>query len=138
MLRYFLIFLFSSDLKDASVLWLQAYTDDLNPDEDFKADIEAIWQEVEPLYLKLHGYVRAKYIEHWGTDYKPGPNDPIPAHLSGNMWAQQWHNSYSLVAPYPEVPNPLEGVDAALEAQVCKEWRIFVISNSPLCEATFV
>ena len=26
---------------------------------------------------------------------------PIPAHLLGNMWAQEWANIYPLVEPYP-------------------------------------
>ena len=26
---------------------------------------------------------------------------PIPAHLLGNMWAQEWTNVYPLVEPYP-------------------------------------
>lgn len=40
--------------------------------------------------------------------------DPIPAHLSGNMWAQQWQGTYEMVAPYPDVENPLDGVDDIL------------------------
>ena len=26
-------------------------------------------------------------------------NGPIPAHLMGNIWAQDWSNIYKLVAP---------------------------------------
>lgn len=120
----------ANNLKDASVLWLQSYTDDLNADEDFKADIEDIWQKVKPLYTKLHAYVRSKYREHWGSNYTGSEDGPIPAHLSGNMWTQQWHNSYSIVAPFPEVPNPLEGVDQALEEQGYTPRKIFELSNS--------
>ena len=35
----------------------------------------------------------------WGERF--GESEPIPAHLSGNMWAQSWENIYDLVAPYP-------------------------------------
>ena len=30
---------------------------------------------------------------------------PIPAHLFGNMWAQQWDAIYDLLEPYPGVSN---------------------------------
>jgi peptidyl-dipeptidase A len=30
---------------------------------------------------------------------------PIPAHLLGNMWAQEWSDVYDLVAPYPRAPS---------------------------------
>ena len=39
----------------------------------------------------------------------------IPAHLLGNMWAQQWDAVYDLLAPYPGVGNL--DVDAALVKQ---------------------
>ena len=52
----------------------------------------------------------------WGERF--GETDPIPAHLSGNMWAQSWENIYDLVAPYPDAPNPLDEVDEQLVMQV--------------------
>jgi peptidyl-dipeptidase A len=52
---------------------------------------------VRPLYLKLHAYTRLKLREKYG-DIVPA-NGPIPAHLLGNIWAQDWTNIYPLVAP---------------------------------------
>jgi peptidyl-dipeptidase A len=49
------------------------------------------------LYLSLHAYVRAKLHEKYG-DVVP-VDGPIPAHLLGNIWAQDWTNVYDLVAP---------------------------------------
>ena len=46
---------------------------------------------------KLHAYVRLKLREKYG-DVVP-ENGPIPAHLLGNIWAQDWSNIYPLVAP---------------------------------------
>ena len=40
---------------------------------------------------------------------------PIPAHLLGNMWAQQWDAVYDLLEPYPGVSDL--DVDAALVKQ---------------------
>lgn len=46
-----------------------------------------------------------------------GEDEPMPAHISGNMWAQTWQLTYDLVAPFPDVENPLAGVDDELAAQ---------------------
>ncbi len=110
----------ANGLSDASEMWLDTYTMDYPPGDDFRADLEALWGQLEPLYQKLHGYVRYKLRQHsdWGQQF--GERDPIPAHLSGNMWAQTWENIYSIVAPYPDEPNPLDEVDDQLVAQVIK------------------
>src|SRR5690606_1699157 len=39
---------------------------------------------------------------HYGQ-HKVPLNQPIPAHLLGNMWSQQWGSIYDLVTPYPGV-----------------------------------
>jgi peptidyl-dipeptidase A len=53
---------------------------------------------VRPLYLSLHAYVRWKLREKYGPDVVP-EKGPIPAHLLGNLWAQEWANIDPLVAP---------------------------------------
>ena len=40
---------------------------------------------------------------------------PIPAHLFGNIWAQQWNNIYDMLEPYPGVSDL--DVTAELEKQ---------------------
>jgi hypothetical protein len=42
--------------------------------------------------------VRTRLGEKYGTTLVP-PNGPIPAHLLGNMWAQEWGTIYDVVAP---------------------------------------
>src|SRR6185436_10856135 len=54
--------------------------------------------QVRPLYLSLHAYVRKKLRETYGPDVVP-ERGPIPAHLLGNMWAQEWDAVFPLVAP---------------------------------------
>ena len=44
---------------------------------------------MRPLVLSLHAYVRARLHEKYGDASCP-PNGPIPAHLLGNIWAQEW------------------------------------------------
>ena len=82
--------------------------------EAFAAEIERLWGQVAPLYNELHCYTRAKLSEKYGNDVV-STDGPIPAHLLGNMWAQQWGNIYDLVEPFPGVGQ--FDVDAALVEQ---------------------
>jgi len=79
---------------DTGAMWRAKY--DMPPD-DFTKELDRLWTQVQPLYLKLHAYVRMKLREKYG-DVVPA-NGPIPAHLLGNIWAQDWSNVYPLVSP---------------------------------------
>ncbi len=92
-------------------LWRAGY--DMSPAE-FEADTDRLWLEVKPLYDDLHCYVRKKLAEKYGKDKVP-EHGAIPAHLLGNMWAQEWANIYPLVEPYPG-ESSLD-VDAGLKKQ---------------------
>uniref|UniRef100_A0A8B9ZHT4 Angiotensin-converting enzyme n=1 Tax=Anas platyrhynchos TaxID=8839 RepID=A0A8B9ZHT4_ANAPL len=70
----------------------------------FEDDLEHLYNQLEPLYLNLHAFVRRKLYDRYGPKYV-NLKGPIPAHLLGNMWAQQWNNIYDLMVPYPEKPN---------------------------------
>jgi peptidyl-dipeptidase A len=63
----------------------------------FAKEVERLWEQLKPFYVSLHAYVRWKLREKYG-DAVPA-NGPIPAHLLGNIWAQDWSNVYDLVAP---------------------------------------
>ncbi|MCZ6500811.1 MAG: M2 family metallopeptidase [Gammaproteobacteria bacterium] len=97
--------------EDLGDLWRGGYDMD---SEDFAAEIERLWGQVEPLYNELHCYTRGKLSEKYGSDVV-SIDGPIPAHLLGNMWAQQWGNIYDLVEPFPGVGQ--FDVDAALVEQ---------------------
>ncbi|NXX98126.1 ACE enzyme, partial [Centropus bengalensis] len=71
---------------------------------NFEDDLEHLYNQLEPLYLNLHAFVRRKLYDRYGPKYI-NLRGPIPAHLLGNMWAQQWNNIYDLMVPYPEKPN---------------------------------
>ena len=68
------------------------------PPEQFAAETERLWQEVKPLYMALHTYVRSQLNKKYGNAVQPATG-PIRADLLGNMWAQEWGNIYPLVAP---------------------------------------
>src|SRR5206468_2219660 len=79
---------------DSGAMWRAKY--DMPPDA-FTKELDRLWDQVRPLYLKLHAYVRMKLHEKYG-DVVPATG-PIPAYLLGNIWAQDWSNIYPLVAP---------------------------------------
>ncbi len=81
--------------KDTGAMWRSKY--DMEPDA-FAAEMERLWQQVKPLYDSLYTYTRRKLSEKYGKDVV-AEDKPIPAHLLGNMWAQQWGNIYPILAP---------------------------------------
>jgi len=81
--------------KDLGAMWRSNY--DMEPDA-FAAEMERLWQQVKPLYDSLHAYTRAKLRQKYGDAVVPATG-PIPAHLLGNMWSQQWGNVYDLMKP---------------------------------------
>ena len=78
---------------DTGAMWRLKYD---MPAEDFTKEVDRLWEQVRPLYLSLHAYVRMKLHERYG-DVVP-VNGPLPAHLLGNIWAQDWSNVLGLVS----------------------------------------
>ena len=85
---------------DTGAMWRAKY--DMTP-EQFSADLERLWQQVRPLYLQLHAYVRKRLIAKYGAIANRS-DGMIPADLLGNMWAQEWGNIYDIVAPPSAAP----------------------------------
>ena len=101
------------------------------PAADFEKETDRLWEQVKPLYDDLHCYVRSQLQKHYGKE-KVQDGKPIPAHLLGNMWAQEWTNIYPLVEPYQNAGSL--DVNAALAAQkwdpvkVAKTGEAFFVS----------
>ena len=81
--------------RDVGLMWRSKY--DMAPDA-FGAEVDRLWNQVKPLYESLHCYVRWNLSQRYGPDIVP-PDRPIPAHLLGNIWAQEWGNIFPLVEP---------------------------------------
>nr|CAB3219680.1 angiotensin-converting enzyme-like [Phallusia mammillata] len=95
---------------------------------DLEGVTEQLWIDLKPLYEELHAFVRRKLYDVYGPNYI-NLKGPIPAHLLGNMWAQQWGNVYDLVEPYPgkagvdATPGMLDqGYDALKMFEVSEEF----------------
>jgi peptidyl-dipeptidase A len=86
---------------------------DMSPAE-FGAETARLWEQVKPLYDELHCHVRARLGEVYGEDKVP-QDQPIPAHLLGNMWAQGWSFLFDLMEPHPGVSDL--DVDATLKTK---------------------
>ncbi|MEM6994350.1 MAG: M2 family metallopeptidase [Myxococcota bacterium] len=85
---------------DVGELWKSRY--DMTP-QAFEKEMDRLWGQVKPLYEQLHCHVRAGLNEKYGEAV---PVDgKIPAHLVGNMWAQEWSNLYDWLEPYPGEPS---------------------------------
>jgi peptidyl-dipeptidase A len=78
--------------SDLGALWRSNYD---MPADDFAKELDRLWTQVRPLYEALHAHVRASLAKKYGSVVPEA--GPIPAHLLGNMWAQQWGNIYPLV-----------------------------------------
>jgi peptidyl-dipeptidase A len=103
---------------DNGAMWRSKY--DMPPDA-FAKELDRLWDQVRPLYVSLHAYVRNRLREKYG-DLVPA-RGPIPAHLLGNMWAQDWDNIYPLLAPANADP----GYDlTALLKQHKTDWKQMV------------
>ncbi|RVE53640.1 hypothetical protein evm_001781 [Chilo suppressalis] len=73
-------------------------------DPSFRTSAEEVYNQVAPLYKQLFTYVRRRLVQRYGETSVRG-DGPIPAHLLGNMWAQNWKSIMDLVMPFPQAPN---------------------------------
>nr|KAF6454436.1 hypothetical protein HJG63_000150 [Rousettus aegyptiacus] len=103
--------------KDMGAQWRAHYESNT-----LEQDLEQLYQELQPLYLNLHAYVRRALHRHYG----PGVinlKGPIPAHLLGNMWAQSWVKILDLVLPFPD--KPPEDITKIMRIQHWKPEKMF-------------
>uniref|UniRef100_A0A9L0S5M0 Angiotensin-converting enzyme n=1 Tax=Equus caballus TaxID=9796 RepID=A0A9L0S5M0_HORSE len=104
--------------EDMGALWQSMYESDT-----LEQDLEHLYQELQPLYLNLHAYVRRALHRHYGPELID-LRGPIPAHLLGNMWAQSWVNILDLVLPFPK--KPLDDITRNMKVQHWKPEKMFI------------
>ena len=69
---------------------------------EFERIMDQTLEEIKPLYEQLHAYVRGRLCKLYPNRFDC--DGPIPAHLLGNMWAQEWQDRYEDLIPYPDAP----------------------------------
>lgn len=74
-------------------------------DPEIYFTLQDLWAQIQPLYKQLFTFVRKGLIRQYGARIVR-PDGPIPAHLFGNMYAQNWKNIVDLAkSRYSETPN---------------------------------
>ncbi|HVK84419.1 MAG TPA: M2 family metallopeptidase [Kofleriaceae bacterium] len=125
--------------KDVGSMWKQGYD---MPEAAFEAETEKLYNQLKPLYTQLHCYTRSKLNKLYG-DKIVSKTGPIPAHLTGNMWAQSWGWLYKELEPFPGQPGidvtpALEKPGAYDEKAMVKIAEAFYTSlGFPALPATF-
>lgn len=77
----------SPGFSDTGAYWRSWYDS-----PTFTEDLERLYQQLEPLYLNLHAYVRRALHRRYGDRYI-NLRGPIPAHLLGKSQGQAHHVS---------------------------------------------
>ncbi|ELT90813.1 hypothetical protein CAPTEDRAFT_166512 [Capitella teleta] len=96
--------------------------------EDFPQLCEKLWNQVSPLYVQLHAYVKRQLKKTYADNIDGFPDGGhIPAHLLGNMWGQTWDNIFDLVVPFPD--KQTVDVTSALQQQKYNATAIFRLSE---------
>ncbi|XP_058812773.1 angiotensin-converting enzyme-like [Topomyia yanbarensis] len=106
---------------DMGELWKEAFEQD-----GFVDSMKRLWTELKPFYDELHKYVRRHLLELYG-DKMDDKNPNIPAHLTGNMWAQSWVNLYERTKPFKNAADL--DITKALVAKNYTIKELFEISN---------
>ncbi|XP_006609675.1 angiotensin-converting enzyme-like [Apis dorsata] len=94
-------------------------------EEYFQQNTADVMSAIMHLYKNLFTYVRTKLFERYGD--KVRRDGPLPAHILGNMWAQNWEELYDLVQPFPASKK----LDVTLEMMIQSftSLRIFQIAE---------
>lgn len=77
---------------------------DIYEEPNLENEIAESFQKLLPLYKELFAYVRRKLLDKYGADVVR-PEGPLPAHILGDLWAQEWSNIADIVIPYSEYSN---------------------------------
>ncbi|XP_017853861.1 angiotensin-converting enzyme [Drosophila busckii] len=110
-----------NNFTSGAEVWLDEYED-----PTFEKQLEAIFAEIRPLYEQVHGYVRYRLRQHYGNEVV-SEKGPLPMHLLGNMWAQQWSDIADIVSPFPD--KPLVDVSAEMIKQGYNPLKMFQMGD---------
>ena len=111
---------------DAGAMWRSGY--DMAPDA-FAAETDRLWDQVRPLYEQLHCYTRDRLQQTYGVERGVVGEGLLPAHLTGNMWQQDWGNLWDILQPY-EAAGSLD-ITGALEKQYQRELGAALYRRGP-------
>ena len=124
---------------DVSTMWKSGYD---MPPEKFEAEVDRLYGQLKPLYTQLHCYTRAKLNKQYGDKIAPKTGS-IPAHLTGNLWAQSWGYLEKDLMPFPK-EKPIDVTPALAKKGAYDEQKMVKIAEGfytslgfPALPATF-
>ncbi|KAK4885806.1 hypothetical protein RN001_002077 [Aquatica leii] len=68
-------------------------------DAVFEREVMETWRTLEELYKEIFTYVRRKLLTKYGPEFVR-ENGPIPVHLLGDLWGQDWSKIFDILKPY--------------------------------------
>ncbi|GJQ76087.1 hypothetical protein Trydic_g1839 [Trypoxylus dichotomus] len=83
----------NNDYDDMGQIWREELEID-----DLEDTVFDLYEEIKPLYEMLHAVVRHKLFMKYGP-LVIDPVGPIPIHVLGNMWGQDWSTLIDLFVP---------------------------------------
>ena len=111
---------------DLGELWRSRY--DMPPDH-FAAEVDRLWGQIKPLYVQLHCLMRHNLNKRYGDAQVPATG-AIPAHLLGNMWAQEWSHLEDLVelneGPGPDLTAALVAAKTDAKGMIRHAEKFFI------------
>ncbi|CAG5132175.1 unnamed protein product [Candidula unifasciata] len=80
--------------NDTGEMWRSGYESDT-----FISEVRDLFDQLTPLYQHLHAFVRRRLRKVYGDSNFPSTGH-IPAHILGDLWAQQWDHLIDILKPY--------------------------------------
>ncbi|XP_054706988.1 angiotensin-converting enzyme-like [Uloborus diversus] len=103
------------------------YGDKMKSEESVKdVEVDKLMEQIKPLYKQIHAYTRRKLIQHYGAKYIR-PDGPIPAHILGHMFSQQWAQVFDILNPFSKSASP--DVSAEMQRRKMKPIEMFKIAE---------
>lgn len=95
-----MFFFFTVGYNDIGEYWREEL--EIN---NLRSFIQNLWYNFKPYYKKLHAILRNAFKKKYSYNKKEEKllNGTLPAHILGNMWAQDWSAYFKLLNPFPNV-----------------------------------
>ncbi|KAK9884062.1 hypothetical protein WA026_004998 [Henosepilachna vigintioctopunctata] len=101
--------------------------------QNLEETVERLYSEIEPLYKYLHAVVRHKLHKKYGSD-QIDLKGPIPTHLLGNMWGQDWSSLMNILNVdniKDELNDKIKSRNATMEQMVLEAEDFYVSMGFP-------
>ncbi|XP_058835010.1 angiotensin-converting enzyme-like isoform X2 [Topomyia yanbarensis] len=100
--------------------------------------VNRLWLEVKPLYQKLHAVMRNFLKKRHPEVTNFHPAGPIPAHLLGDMWSQNWDTYAASMFPHEvDIESNFRRSNCSAEKMVRRAEDFYSSMGLPMMTETF-